>query len=290
MIELINSAIRLSVPTSFVALGEVFGERAGVINIGIEGIMLLCCLAAAAVAEATGSVVLGFVGAAVAGVVVLALQAFLMVLLKANQIVVGLGTNLAALGITTLYVKANPQVQQAPNLDPLDLPGVLGQNLCFYGLLLTVPLTLAVLHRTSWGLRVRSVGEAPAAADAAGIAVDRVRLQAMLVGGALCGIGGAALAIGDLQGFTENMVSGKGFIALAAVIFGRWNPALAVAGCGVFGLASAVQFRVSSVFGWTVPSSLLQMLPFVAVLVALALQRSGGRAPSALSVPYERRR
>lgn len=297
--DLCASAARLATPIGFVALGETFGEAAGIINIGLEGVMLASALAGAWAAASTGSVLAGFAAAMLCGMALLGLMAVLCIGLRANQIVVGLGMNLVALGATTLVFKSVRTVALAPGLDPLHLgflddlpflgPAFFRQRLTFFALLVLTAGAAFVLRRTAWGLRLRAVGETPAAADAAGVRVDVVRVQAMLVCGALAGLGGAALSIGELRGFTENMVAGKGFIALAAVIFGRWRPWGVVAACGVFGLADALQGQLPA---WDVnfPPSVLRMLPYLIALVALAVQRGRARPPAALSVPYERRR
>ncbi len=293
------SAVRLATPIGFVALGETFGESAGVINIGLEGVMLLSALNAAWAAAASGSVIVGFVAAMLTGIAVLLLMAGLCIGLRANQIVVGLGVNLVALGASTIVFKSVRTVALAPGLDPLDLgflgdlpfvgPAFFRQRLTFFLLIVLVAASAFVLKRTAWGLRVRAVGETPAAADAAGVRVNVVRTQAMALCGALAGLGGAALAIGELRGFTENMVAGKGFIALAAVIFGRWRPWWVLGACGVFGLADAMQGQLPA---WDVnfPPSILRMMPYVIALVALAALKGKAQAPMALSLPYERRR
>jgi len=294
VIELLAAAVRLATPVSFVALGELVGERAGILNIGMEGIMLAGCLAAAGGAIATGSAGLGLLAGAAAGLVVVAVMAALCVGLQADQVVVGLGVDLAALGLTTLASRNVPAVAETPGLEPLripvlsDLPGLgpvlLGQAPTVPLLVLLAVAVSVVLTRSGWGLRVRAAGDAPEAAYAAGVAVARVRVQAMLVSGALAGLGGAALALGDLHGFTENMVAGRGFLALAAVIVGRWTPWPVVGACLLFGAADALRFRLPGVVD--VPPSLLLMLPYVLALVAVSLQRGSARAPAALARPF----
>lgn len=298
--ELLASGIRLTIPIGFVSLGELVGERAGIINIGMEGVMLLCCLAAAWAALLSGSVLVGFLAAILAGMVVLSLMALLCIRFRADQIVVGVGINLVALGGSTVAVKAVPGLSDVPAWRAWKIPGLselpfvgevlFSQRITFWVLLVVMGGLVAVLGRTSWGLRVRAVGEEPAAADAAGVVVDRVRVQAMLASGALAGIGGATLAIDYSQGFTENMVAGKGFIALAAVIFGRWNPIGAVGGCLLFGVAEAFRFQLPAWGVTVIPSSVLYMTPYLVALVAIALLRGAARPPAALSVPYRRRR
>jgi general nucleoside transport system permease protein len=163
------------------------------------------------------------------------------------------------------------------------------QKLSVYLLFFVIAGATIALNRTAWGLRVKASGETPAAADAAGIVVNRIRYQAMLVCGALAGLGGAAYALGTTAGFTENMVAGRGFIALVAVIFGRWRPLTVAAGCAVFAFFEAVSLSAPG-WGITVPSQLLNSVPYLASLLALIVLRKGANPPTALSVPFERKR
>ena len=297
MTELLASAIRLTVPVGYVALGETVSERSGVLNIGLEGAMYIGAFVGAWVAAVTGSVLLGFLGAAGGGVVTFALVAVAYLALRADQIVIGIGLNLIGIGGTTVAIAAIPDAGRAPGLSPVhppvlaDIPVVgpvlFQQNPAFYLLLLVAALVALAMSRTAWGLRVQAAGEAPVATDSAGVGVNRIRLEALLVCGALVGLGGAALAIGDLRGFTINMVAGRGFIALAAVIFGRWRPWWVLAASGVFGLADALRFQLPG-WGVNLPASLPIMLPYVVALLALATLRGRNLAPAALGVPFVR--
>jgi general nucleoside transport system permease protein len=298
-ILIVASMLRLGTPIVYTALGETFSQRAGVINIGIEGVMLSGCCVAAAASHLTGSVVAGFVGAIVGGIVVMAITALLVLRYQADQIVVGVGVNLAALGVTTIAAKQKPQlnnvealrVWRIPVLRDLPLVGraLFQQKPSVYLLFLVVVAAAVLLNRTAWGLRIKASGETPAAADAAGVAVTRIRLQAMLLCGALAGLGGGAYALGTTQGFTENMVAGRGFIALVAVIFGRWRPVTVAAGCAVFAFFEAASLSAPG-WGIEVPSQLLNSVPYLASLLALVVLRKGASPPSALSVPFKRKR
>jgi general nucleoside transport system permease protein len=296
---IVASMLRLGTPIVFASLGETFSQRAGVINIGIEGVMLSSCCVAATASYVTGSVLAGFVGAVIGGIGVMAVTAVLVLRYRADQIVVGVGINLAALGVTTIAAKQKPELN---NVDALrvwripvlkDLPfigrAVFQQKPSVYVLFVVVVAATALLNRTSWGLRVKASGETPAAADAAGVTVTRIRLQAMLLCGALVGLGGGAYALGTTQGFTENMVAGRGFIALVAVIFGRWRPLTVAAGCAVFAFFEAASLSAPG-WGIEVPSQLLNSVPYLASLVALIVLRKGANPPSALSIPFERTR
>jgi general nucleoside transport system permease protein len=293
---LLGQAVRLGVLIAFVALGEMVCQRAGVLNIGVEGVFLAAACAAAASSYLGWGVWTGFVVAPFIGMLTMSLIAFLVLVLRADQIVTGFGINLAALGITTVIVKSTPDlnfVDALKKVKPFGDSGVMADVFNHKAsVYLIIPAALVcwfLLFRTAWGLRVKAVGETPAAADAAGLVVNRIRWQAMLVGGALVGLGGAALALGQGSGFTENMVSGRGFIALVAVIFGRWRPGLVVAGCLFFGLFEAVTLQAPA-WGLDVPSQLLNMVPYLSCLVALAVFRKGTTPPSAITKPFERKR
>lgn len=294
--RLIGQALRLGVLVAFVALGETFSQRAGVINIGIEGVFLSTCCAAAVAAFWGWGVWGGFAAAALSGVAVMAVIALIVLVFRADQIVTGFGVNLVALGLTTVVVKATPALNAVDGmriLRPFGREGffadVFSQKWSVFALVPVAVLCGLLLNRTSWGLRVKAVGEAPAAADAAGLAVNRIRLQAMFVCGALVGLGGAAFALGQAPGFSENMVSGRGFIALVAVIFGRWKPVPVVLACLFFGLFEAVTLQAPG-WGIDVPSQLLNAVPYVACLLALAVVRRGATPPSAIARPFERKR
>ena len=294
--KLLGQAVRLGVLVAFVALGETFSQRAGVINIGVEGVFLSTCCVAAVVSFLGLGIFGGFIGAALAGMAVMAIIAFVVLRLQADQIVTGFGINLVALGITTVIVKAKPELNSVDGLSilrPFGREGALADVFSQkWSVFLIIPVAMIasfVLNRTAWGLRLKAVGETPAAADAAGIRVNVVRLQAMLLCGALIGLGGAAFALGQAPGFTENMVSGRGFIALVAVIFGRWRPIPVLLGCLFFGVFEAVTLQAPG-WGLEVPSQLLNAVPYVACLVALSLFRKGARPPSAMAQPFERKR
>ena len=296
LFKLLGQALRLGVLVAFVALGETFSQRAGVINIGVEGVFLSTCCVAAVVSFLGLGVLGGFFGAALAGMAVMSIIAFVVLRLQADQIVTGFGINLVALGITTVVVKAKPELNSVDGLAilrPFGREGALADVFSQkWSVFLIVPVAMIasfVLNRTAWGLRLKAVGETPAAADAAGVRVNVVRLQAMLACGALIGLGGAAFALGQAPGFTENMVSGRGFIALVAVIFGRWKPIPVLLGCLFFGVFEAVTLQAPG-WGLEVPSQLLNAVPYVACLVALSLFRKGARPPSAMAQPFERKR
>jgi general nucleoside transport system permease protein len=300
VVGLVAPTIRYGTPIAYASLGETFSQRSGVINIGTEGVMLSGACIGATTALVTQSALIGFVGAIAGAMVVMALISLLVLVLRANQIVVGVGVNLAALGITTIVAKRiGSDLTDVPALRPIRIAGLknipyIGEVLfrskgTVYLLIAVVVLCSLILNRTAWGLRVKAVGESPAAADAAGLSVNLIRLQSMLLCGALTGLGGAALSLGSASGFTENMVAGQGFIALVAVIFGRWRPFPVAMGALFFSLFTAVGFNAAP-WGLTVAPQIINSIPYVASLLALVFLRKNASPPSALSQPFVRKR
>ncbi len=299
MDALLEAAVRVATPLLIAALGELVVERAGVINIGIEGMMLTGAFAAFALAAASGSPLLGAVGGMAAGGAAGLLFALFAVVRKSDQIVVGTALNLLALGATglgsrTLWVGAPPA---GPALSPLNVPALsaiplAGDALFHQTAFVYAGWTLAAaiaftLARTRLGLRLRAVGESARAADAEGVAVDRVRMGAVLFGAALAGLAGAALSLGHSETFTEGMTAGRGFIALAVVIFGRWRASGVVLASLFFGAATALQFRLQA-RGSAIPYPVFLMFPYLVTLGVLALASVRTRAPADLGRAYHR--
>jgi ABC-type uncharacterized transport system permease subunit len=304
---LLTTAVAFAMPTALAAVGETVAERSGVLNLGLEGMLLSGALASFLVAYYVGSVVLGTLAGVAIGVGLGALMALLSVTLRTEQIINGIAIVLLAQGLTTfLFEKLfegeeQPTVEGIPDLDvPLlsDIPGVgevlFQQNALFY---VAVALALGVsllLVRTRFGLSVRAVGESPAAADAAAVPVARTRWLALLICGGMAGMGGAVLVLGQLNVFDTNVSAGRGWIAIALVIFGRWNPLLVLGGAFLFGFTDALQIRVQAVSGGvtsTVPTEIFAALPYVVTLVVMvAATVLAGRdaQPSALGVPFRK--
>jgi simple sugar transport system permease protein len=281
---LFASAVRLATPLVFAALGGIVSERSGVINIALEGQLLVGAFAAAVATIATGQPAAGVLAALLAGALLGLVHGVFGVLLRGDQIVVGVAVNLLAVGLSqfllSLLYGSSANSPQFGGASPAGMsPLVL---LAF----LLVPLAHGGLSRTVFGLRVRAAGEHPEACESAGIDPARVRVVAVCVGGALAGLGGAYLAL-DASQFVKNMSAGRGFIALAAVIFGKWRPLGAATACLLFGLAEAVQIRLQ---GAGVPTQFVQMIPYVLTMVALAGFVGRSRAPAALGVPLARDR
>jgi simple sugar transport system permease protein len=304
-IDLIG-ALQLSIfaatPLILGALAGIVCERSGVINVAIEGQLLAGAFAGALSASLAHSLGVGLVVAALAGALIGALLAVFAIRYLVNQVVLGVVINLLVLGLTGyLYrslMQQDPQTYNSPAvLAPIRIPGladipVIGPllfnaNILVYAMYLLIVVVDIGLFRTRWGLRTRAVGEHPRAADTVGINVRRVRYRNVIMGGLIAGLGGAFLTIGAVGGFSGNISSGKGFIALAAVIFGRWSPRGAVAAALLFGFTNELQVLLS-VVGTPVriPSAFLSMLPYVATLFAVAGLVGKVSAPAADGVPY----
>jgi general nucleoside transport system permease protein len=280
---LIFSAIRLSAPLILAAIGGLFSEKAGVINIALEGLMLAGAFTAAAVTWYTGNPWIGLVAAIGAGVAVASIHALATIQFKADQVVSGTAINILFLGVPALMsgalFESTGSTPQIPRESLLPVaPVVIAFAL--------VPISWWILNRTQFGLRLRAVGENPAAADTAGLSVVRIRWYAVLIAGALAAIGGAYLATGQSSLFTRNMSAGRGFIALAALIFGKWRPWQTMFACLLFGLAEAIAIQMQGVA--RIPVHFIQMIPYVLTIVVLAGFIGHSRAPKALGVAYSK--
>ncbi|WP_134681143.1 ABC transporter permease [Paracoccus ravus] len=275
-------------PILFAALGELVAERAGVLNLGVEGMMIGGALAGFAVANVTGSTALGFVAAAVAGMALSLIFAALTQYLMSNQVATGLALALFGLGLTAMFGKPYEGLK-APSM----MAGPLGLNLMIWLGLIMVPVTWWFLMRSRAGLILRAVGENHDAAHGLGYPVRRVRIGAIAFGGAMAGLGGAYISIATVLQWTEGMTAGAGWIALAIVVFAQWNPWGALAGAWLFGGVTVLQLRLQAA-GVALPVQLLSMAPYLAtiiVLVAISARqkfgRSGGGAtPGSLGQPF----
>ena len=286
-IALLFSTIRTATPLLLAALGGLYSERAGVINIALEGLMLAGAFTAAAVTHYTGNPWVGLLAGIGAGVLVALIHAVACIRFNADQVVSGTAINILMTGVPAMLGGAlflsSGSTPQIPKEDLIPwTPVVLS--------LLLVGVTWYVLYRTPFGLRLRAVGENPEAADAAGVKVNGVRYSAVLISGALAAIGGAYLSIGQSSLFTRNMTSGRGFIALAALIFGKWRPVQTMLACLLFGFTEAVSIQMQGVFklpsGEDIPIQFIQIVPYVLTIVVLAGFIGTSRAPRALGMPY----
>lgn len=299
--DFLRAAVRMASPIFIAAVGLVFTGRSGITNIGAEGTMLMGSLAAVIGAYFLGSPGAGLLVAMLVGLLVGLFFAYLVVSVKADQIVMGMAINLLGLGATTTFFRivfkistVPPQVAgfapwEVPLLSRIPVlgPAFFAQVPVVYVGFILVAVAHFVLFRTTWGLSVRAVGEHPRAADTVGISVLAVRYACCLVDGLMAGLAGGYLSLGLLRGFSENMVAGRGFIALAAVTFGRWNPLGALAASLLFGAGDALQLRLQAA-GFHVPYQLMLMLPYVLTMVALAGLVGKSTPPAATGKPYER--
>jgi general nucleoside transport system permease protein len=295
---LVGADWRLATPLIFAATGEAICERSGVLNIGIEGIMLIGAFFGFATTYATGDLALGFGSGMASGLLAAAVFAVFAVTIRANQIVVGVAINLLGLGLTsflfrTYFVSTGTGADTARSLDIPFLSGIpyLGtalfqQNILVYS---TVPIVIAAwvfLFRTSYGLTVRAVGEYPKAVDVAGKSVALYRYSAVLIGGVLAGLGGAFLTLAHANQFVENITSGRGFIALSIVVFARWSPMRVFFVSLLFGMFYALQLQLQADPNVRIPYQALQALPYLTTIVALMLAHNRSDAPSMLGIPY----
>jgi ABC-type uncharacterized transport system permease subunit len=298
IVGLFASGIRFAMPILFAALGETVAQRAGVLNVGLEGIMLVGAFLAVLFAVQTGTPWGGLVAALIGGMAMGLLHGVFAVKLKVDQIVSGIALIILGMGLSGVgYRLAFGQggTGPVPGFQRLDL-GVLSElpivgrllfshhALVYIGVAMAVVLAY-VLARTGLGLTLRAVGENPKAADAAGIGVDRVRMAACAFGGAMAGMGGAFLSTAQLAGFVENMVSGRGFIAIACVVFARWNPLGALAVAIAFGIAEAGQIRLQALYP-AVPYQMFTVLPYAIALIGLVTAARAAQLPAALGKPY----
>ncbi|MBJ6988332.1 MULTISPECIES: ABC transporter permease [unclassified Devosia] len=313
----LDSTTRLAVPLILACLAGLYSERAGIVDIGLEGKLLAGAFAAAATAAVTGSAWLGLLAGIGAALVFSGIHGLASINFKGNQAISGVALNFLAAGLTTFLGQSwfkrggyTPQLSGDQRFNPITLPfaeelkgvPVIGQiynelisghNIITYFAFIAVPVTAWVLFRTRFGLRLRAVGENPKAIDTAGISVTRLRYQALIITAVLVGIGGAYLSIAQSAGFNNNMSAGRGYIALAALIFAKWRPGPALLVCLMFGFLDAVQFRIQGqvfpIIG-EVPVQAIQALPYILTVILLAGFVGRAVAPKASGIPYTKER
>jgi simple sugar transport system permease protein len=299
LVLFLEASVRLGVPLALAALGEAITERSGVINIGLEGSLIAGALGGALASLTFGSGDLGVVGGAAAGLLIALVFAAFSVGLGTDQIITGTAITLGGLGFTGAIYQAQFGASGAaltlPTLPPLRVPvladipwigtALFAQAPTAYLAYALAPALWLFLFRTPWGLELRACGEHPDAAQAAGVRVRRVRLAATLFGGALAGVAGAHLALAHAGTFAENMSAGRGFIAIAVVALGRWNPLLVLLAAIFFGAAAALQFLLQAI-GLELPYQFFLALPYVVTLLALAGRIGRARAPAALALAW----
>lgn len=316
-LQLLGATVRLATPLVLAAFAGLYCERAGVVDIGLEGKMLAGAFFAAAAASATGSPWLGLLAAVAAGVALALVHGFACITHNGNQVVSGMAINILVAGLAPTLAYAwfhyggqTPLLPSSARLPQIDLPGVeavgavpvlgpvyreliTGNNLLIWVTLAIVLATQWVLFRSRFGLRLRAVGENPAAVDTAGISVTRLRYQALMITGVLTGLAGAYLSTGHGAGFVRDMTAGKGYLALAALIFGKWRPGPTLFACLLFAFTDALQARLQGVplpgIG-VIPVQFIQMLPYILTVLLLAGFVGKAVAPKASGIPYVKER
>jgi general nucleoside transport system permease protein len=317
LLQILDTTLRLATPLLLACLAGLFSERAGIFDIGLEGKMLAAAMASGAVAFLTGSVWLGLLAGIAASLLFAAMHGLASITFKGNQLISGVALNFLASGLTVLVAQAmfgqggrTPPLEGAARFNPIHLPFeaeaiavpvigpfysevVSGHALLVYVALACVPLSWWVLYRTRFGLRLRAVGENPAAVDTAGISVVRLRYAAVAITGLLCGIAGAYMATALQAGFGREMTAGRGYIALAALIFAKWRPVAAMWACLLFGFLQALALRpdvVESLVFMKVPVPFLDALPYILTVVVLAGFIGKAIPPRAGGEPYVKER
>ncbi|WP_439109556.1 ABC transporter permease [Lentibacter sp.] len=320
IIQVLDSTMRLATPLLLACLAGLYSERAGIFDIGLEGKMLAAALLSAAVAFTSGNVWVGMLAGIGASLVLSLIHGIASITFRGNQLISGVAINFLASGLTVLIAQdwfrqggRTPSLVGAARFEPIHLPGALtsvrevadagplmqvyselisGHTIIVYLSLLLVPLTWWVLFRTRFGLRLRAVGENPAAVDTAGVSVKGLRFAAVMICGVLCGIAGAYLATALQAQFVKEMTAGRGFIALAALIFAKWRPIQALYACLLFGLlqAIAVRFQSIDVGEFTIPVQFMEALPYILTVVILAGFVGKAIPPRAGGEPYVKER
>lgn len=298
LVGIIASGIRLATPYLYAALGETFGQKSGVLNLGVEGVMLLGAFAGFYTVFKTENLFLGVLAAVVVGALMGVIIAVINVSLKSEQGISGIGVYLFGLGMSDLlFQKTLGTVETVKGFPPLDVPylsefPIVGeiffrQNLLVYIAYILVPLSWFILNKTTLGLKIRAVGENPEAADSLGVNVNAIRYFTTILGGMLSGLAGASLSIALLNVFQQNLTSGQGFIAVALVYFGGWRPTGILIGSLIFSMVNALQLWVQ-VLNIPIPSDIAVMMPYVLTILALVVAVQRVRPPAALAKPFER--
>jgi len=296
----LSAMVRMAAPLLLASLGGLFTARAGIINLALEGIMLMGAFAGFAGAYLSDSLAVGFFSAILGGLTMSLILGYLSIHARANQTVAGVGINITALGLTSYLFKVfftGQGLSKGPSFDRIAIPilskiPVLGpalfeQNLLVYLAFIMVPIVWYILYRTPIGLIIRATGEHPKAVDTLGGHVIKMRYMCVIALGILAGLGGACLTIGQTGTFAENITAGKGYISLATIIFGRFTPLGSMGAATLFGFSEGLQLRLQTA-GAAIPHQFLTMLPYVLTMAALTLFENKSKAPAAMGKPYQR--
>ncbi len=316
IILMLDATIRVAAPLILASLAGMFSERSGVVNIALEGKLLASAFAGAAVAHTTGSAWLGLIAGVAVSIILALIHGFASITHRGDQVVSGMAINILAAGLTVTLGRywfhqggQTPSLSGAARFAPITLPGadavkdtpvigllyselISGHSIIEYIAFAAVPLSWYVLFKTRFGLRLRAVGESPSAVDTAGISVVGMRYKAMIICGILVGLGGVYLSVGQTAQFLPNMSAGKGYMALAALIFGKWRPVTAMGACLLFGFLDALAIRLQGVAigGVAIPVQAIEALPYVLTVFLLAGFIGKAIAPKAIGVPYTKER
>ena len=316
IVQILDSSVRLATPLIFAALAGLFSERAGIFDIGLEGKMLASAFLAAAAAATSGSVLIGLLAGTFASLAFSGIHGMASITFKGNQLISGVAINFLAAGLTVLVAQSwfaqggrtpslsgtarfNPinfplteQVGQLPFIGPIYSELISGHTILVYIALLAIPGSWWILYKTTFGLRLRAVGENPEALDTAGVSVIKTRYLAIVICGILCGLSGAYLSTGLSAGFVKDMSAGRGYIALAALIFAKWRPWSILTACLLFGLLEAISNRYQNIeiFNITLPVQFMQTLPYLLTVIILAGFIGKAIPPKAGGQPYSKER
>ncbi len=316
VLQILDSSVRLAAPLIFAALAGLFSERAGIFDIGLEGKMLASAFLAAAVASTSGSVWIGLLAGTFASLLFSSIHGVASITFRGNQLISGVAINFLAAGLTVLIAQdwfsqggRTPSLSGAARFNPIDLPLaetlkdipifgpiyyelISGHTILVYVSILLIPASWWILFRTTFGLRLRAVGENPAALDTAGVSVTQTRYMAIIICGLLCGLSGAYLSTGLSAGFVKDMSAGRGYIALAALIFAKWRPWYVLMACLLFGFLEAISNRYQNIelLDFVLPVQFMQALPYILTVIILAGFVGKAIPPKAGGVPYAKER
>lgn len=299
--KLLQSSVKMAAPLTFLGIGESVSEKSGVLNIGVEGIMLMGAFTSFIVYYFTGNLVLGILAAMIISGIIGMIQGFLTISCKGNQTIVGLAINFLLLGVTSfiflLFFGDSvelPSVNILPTIDipilssiPLIGPVLFSQDILVYIMYAMIFISFFIFYKTEWGVQLEAVGENPGAADTAGLNVFKIRYLSCFINGVLTGLGGAYMTVSQFGFFSENITAGRGYIALAAVTLGRRNPLLVFFASLIIGFTESLQYTLQSM-NFAIPSQMFTMLPYVIAVIVLLLSIGKDNNPSSLGIPYDR--